>query len=390
MQKLLALILVLAFITGLSSCGESTGIYEFEVPPTSTSGSTPITVSETKTPRANNAACDIALVIDHVNINDNDLTRESWKGVRAYCDAAQISCNYYSSIDNSYEARIDAINRAAENGAGVIVCAGPMYSAPVFWAQSIYPDMQFLIIDGVPADPDDPGYAYISENTHAVNFREEQSGYLAGYAAVMEGHRNLGFFGAEATPAVIRYSYGFIQGADGAARFLELPYGDVTVRHWYSGDNYPNDYLRPIIDSWFAEGIDLIFACGGSIYISAIAAASDAGGSVICAESDKAVESDLVLTTALRNISVSVEGALYDLFANGGVWDEGRAGVNIIFGAQEGSVGLPDNPDYWRFKYWSISSYYNLLDDIKNGSTIISGGTDTRPGTFLVETDYYN
>ena len=386
MQKLLSLMLALFFVTGLAACSGSTGIYELKTP--SPSPAVSLNVSETKAPNTNGGICDIALVIDNVNISDNDLTRESWKGVKAYCTAAQIGCNYYSSTDNSYEALVDAINRAAESGAGVIVCAGSIFSAPVFWAQSVYPHLQFLIIDGVPADPQSPDYAYISENTHAISFREEQSGYLAGYAAVMEGYRHLGFFGAEASPSVIRYGYGFIQGADDAAGFLGLT--DVTVRHWYSGDNYPNDYLRPIIDSWFNEGIDLVFACGGSIYVSAIASASGCGGTVICAESDKAVESNLVLTTALRNVSVSVEGALYDLFAGGGTWDENRSGISIAFGAQEGSVGLPDNPDYWRFKYWSISSYYQLLENIKNGSIFISDSIDTKPVTLLVETDYYN
>lgn len=48
----------------------------------------------------------------------------------------------------------------------------------------------------------------------SILYAEEQAGYLAGYAAVNEGYTQLGFMGGIAVPAVIRYGYGFIQGAD--------------------------------------------------------------------------------------------------------------------------------------------------------------------------------
>ena len=52
-----------------------------------------------------------------------------------------------------------------------------------------------------------------------IAFKEEQSGYFAGYAAVMEGYTKLGFSGGGGgtNPACCRYGYGFVQGANAAA-----------------------------------------------------------------------------------------------------------------------------------------------------------------------------
>ena len=45
----------------------------------------------------------------------------------------------------------------------------------------------------------------IPENVFCVTFKEEEAGYLAGYAAVKDGFTKLGFLGGMAVPAVIRY-----------------------------------------------------------------------------------------------------------------------------------------------------------------------------------------
>ena len=56
-----------------------------------------------------------------------------------------------------------------------------------------------------------------------IAFKEEQCGYLAGYAAVKEGFTKLGFTGGGGgtNPACCRYGYGFVQGADAAAKELD-------------------------------------------------------------------------------------------------------------------------------------------------------------------------
>ena len=49
-------------------------------------------------------------------------------------------------------------------------------------------------------------------------FKEEISGYFAGYTAVMLGYTNLGFLGGMAVPGVMRFGYGYVQGINEAAK----------------------------------------------------------------------------------------------------------------------------------------------------------------------------
>ena len=85
----------------------------------------------------------------------------------------------------------------------------------MYVAQDTWPDLKFVLLDGVPSSNGD---TKIGENTVGIQYAEEQAGFLAGYAAVVEGYKKLGFMGGVATPAVVRYGYGFIQGAEAAAK----------------------------------------------------------------------------------------------------------------------------------------------------------------------------
>ena len=73
-------------------------------------------------------------------------------------------------------------------------------------------NVKFVFIDGWTLTDKD---GKPLENVAGIVFKEEQSGYLAGYAAVMEGYTKLGFSGGGGgtNPACQRFGYGYIQGA---------------------------------------------------------------------------------------------------------------------------------------------------------------------------------
>ena len=58
---------------------------------------------------------------------------------------------------------------------------------------------------------------------------------LAGYAIAKDGKTKLGFLGGMAVPAVIRYGYGFVQGADAAAAELGQ---NIEINYFYGGQFY--------------------------------------------------------------------------------------------------------------------------------------------------------
>jgi len=138
---------------------------------------------------------------------------------------------------------------------------------------------------------------------HNILYREEQAGYLAGYAAVMDGYTKLGFLGGMAVPAVVRYGYGYVQGADAAAQKLGLAPGSVEIKYWYSGVFAPNDDIKTKMSGWYTEGTEVVFACGGGIYLSATAAADAAGGKVIGVDVDQSAESPTIITSAMKDLT---------------------------------------------------------------------------------------
>lgn len=154
---------------------------------------------------------ELALITDVGTIDDKSFNQGSWEGLEKYAKDNNISCKYYKPAEKSDEACMTSIDLAVKGGAKVIVTPGFLFEVPVLQAQEKYPDVKFIIIDAAPKDAD--GNVKIAENVSSIFYAEEQAGYLAGYAAVTEGYTQLGFMGGIAVPAVVRYGYGFIQGA---------------------------------------------------------------------------------------------------------------------------------------------------------------------------------
>ena len=206
MKKLLASLVVFSFL--LVGCGGSSS-EEFEV----------------------------ALVTDAGDINDKSFNQSAWEAVEQYQKDHDATIKYYkpaSFDDAGYKSQIE---EAVENGAKIIVCPGFKFCNAIGELQDKYKDVKFILIDATPTVPDekdstksnpvDPG-----DNVYCALYTETQPGYLAGYAAVKAGHTKLGFMGGIALPAVINYGYGYIQGANDAAKELGVT---VDMMYTYTG-----------------------------------------------------------------------------------------------------------------------------------------------------------
>lgn len=306
MKKVTALVLALVLVGGLlASCG--TGKYE------------------------------IALITDKGNIDDKSFNQGSWEGVVAFAKANNISHKYYKPEDVSDEAYLAAIDLAVSGGAKVIVTPGFLFEVAVYQAQTKYPDVKFILLDGTPHDAD---YNYeTKENVASILYAEEQSGYLAGYAIVKDGKRKLGFMGGMAVPAVRAFGYGFLQGAEDAAKELGLADGSVTVLYHYTGDFAETDTNKATAKSMYQEGVEVIFACGGSVGKSVMSAASEAGKLVIGVDVDQRYDSETVVTSAMKGLGASVQQVLEAIYKTNKWSDFG--GKTTYFNAANQGVGLP-------------------------------------------------
>ncbi|MDR1953426.1 MAG: BMP family ABC transporter substrate-binding protein [Clostridiales Family XIII bacterium] len=307
---------------------------------------------------------ELALITDVGTIDDKSFNQGSWEGLEEYAKEYDITHKYYKPTEKSSEACLTAIDLAVKGGAKVIVTPGFLFEEPIYDAQTKYPDVTFLLLDGAPHQGD---YNYdIKSNTSSVFYAEEQAGYLAGYAAVVEGYTQLGFMGGIAVPAVIRFGYGFIQGADQAAKDLSVT--GVNVKYTYVGnfDASPENMAKAA--SWYNEGTEIIFACGGGVGNSVMKAAETAGTKVIGVDVDQSAESETVITSATKNLGKTV----YDTLAS--YYDNTFEGGKITtLTAKEGGVQLPMENS--RFTKFDQATYDTIYAGLADGSTKVENDT---------------
>ncbi len=297
------------------------------------------------------AGYEIALVTDKGNIDDKSFNQGSWEGVVAFCEANDITHQYYKPEEASDEGYLNAISLAVDGGAKVIVCPGYLFEVAVFNAQTMYPDVKFILLDGEPHTPDYATYQ-TEANVACVMYAEEEAGYLAGYAAVMDGMRTLGFEGGMAVPAVIAFGQGYLQGIEAAATELGLEDGTVKVFYHYTGDFAETDANKATAKAMFESGAEIIFGCGGSVGKSVFSAAAEAGAKTIGVDVNQKADSETVITSAMKGLGASVEAVLESIYADS---FDTYAGKTTYFSAANNGVGLPD--DYERFTTFTKEQY---------------------------------
>ena len=324
----------------------------------------------------------VALTCDTGTIDDESFNQACWTAVSSYMGD---DCQYYiPDADASDEVRETKIRQAVNDGADVIVCVGYLYGASLAWAADQYPDVKFIAIDVTQGDI---GTDAIPANCYCITFKEEQAGYLAGYAIAKDGKTKLGFLGGMAVPAVIRYGYGFVQGADAAAQELGT---NIDINYFYGGQFYGDANITSRMEGWYSNGTQVVFACGGGIYTSAVEAALKNNGYVIGVDVDqnyigaKGVADGTYaynpfITSAMKGLTEAVNTALADIDA--GSWGD-IAGSNGNFGLEDGDyIGLPTDADSWNFESFTTDEYEEVKGKIKSGEITVDNSSDdaTKP-----------
>ena len=313
----------------------------------------------------NNAAkgYEIALVTDKGNIDDKSFNQGAWEGVVAYAEANKITHQYYKPEEASDEGYLAAIKLAVDGGAKVVVCPGYLFEAAVFAAQTQFPDVKFILLDGEPHTADYSTYK-TENNVACVMYAEEEAGFLAGYAAVKEGMTTLGFEGGMAVPAVVAFGYGYLQGIEAAATELGLADGSVKVFYHYTGDFAETDANKATAKAMIQSGAQVIFGCGGSVGKSVMAAAAEGNIKSIGVDVNQKADSETVITSATKGLGASVQAVLASIYDNS--FAEKYAGKTTYFTAANNGVGLPD--DFERFTTFTKADYEAVYAKLVDGT----------------------
>lgn len=380
-KKLLALLLCLAMVFGLAACGNSNKPADSQTPAPGTNTETP--APETETPGETEADPDaiedsmtsadgkyqVAFVTDVGQLKDKSFNQGTFDGVKLYAAANGLSYKYYQPANGSEatdDDRYDAMKAAVEGGADVVVCAGYLQEAALKKDAIENPETPFVFIDGYPLT-DDAGNTL--SNVAGIAFKEEQAGYLAGYAAVMDGFTKLGFSGGGGgtNPACCRFGYGYVQGANHAAEELGITV-DMNYSWQYGSTFSASTDLQTMINGWYVNGTEIVFACGGSMFQSIVAAASANDGYVIGVDVDQSGESEYVVTSAMKGLADAVQWAVAKVYD--GTFDT-IGGQQTSLGVADNAVELPTGADSWRFETFTVEEYESLYQQMVDGTLVV-------------------
>lgn len=351
----------------------------------------------------------IAMITDSGDITDQSFNQTTYETSKAWAEKNNIPFTYFKPDSDSDEARSASVDQAVAGGANVLLMPGYMFAAAVVEKAELYPDVKFVALDvgagdllekgvgeGYDYNPDnyDVKEYYHSDNVYCCTYQEELSGYMAGYAAVKLGYKHLGFLGGMSVPAVTRFGYGYLQGADAAAQELGIE-GDVEVEYVCGGQFYGDADITAAMDTWYGtKGVEVVFACGGGIFTSAVEAAVKADGKVIGVDSDQAPIIDaskegLTVTSAMKGLAATVDTVLTDIQA--GKWSDYAGKIEnlgmVSENPEENFVQLPIASTQWG-EGFSEDDYRALVKSMYNGEITVSNDITALPDTKIKVTDY--
>ena len=334
----------------------------------------------------------VAMVTDYGDITDQSFNQTTYEACKAFCEDAGIDFTYKKPASDSDADRVSSIEEAIEEGYNVIVMPGYAFANAIYEVAPLYEDVKFVALDVSEGDLTAYGEReFDGPNVYSAVYQEEIAGYMAGYAAVKLGYTKLGFLGGMAVPAVQRYGGGFVQGADAAAQ--ELGKDDVEIKYVYGGQFFGDADITAAMDTWYSQGTECVFACGGGIYTSAAEAAAKVGGKVIGVDVDQAGIIDgaygegMTVTSAMKGLGATVNtllGAIKD-----GNWDEYAGQIKNLGLVSEtpadNYVQLPESTQ-WADGFQQ-ADYEQLVKELFSGERTVSADTEKIPAVSNIKVD---
>ena len=400
MKKILAMLLALVMILSLAACGGAPAA---------------------DAPEATDGEYKVAMVTDYGDITDQSFNQTTWEAVVKFGEDNKIDYKYYKPTGDSTAERVASVELAIADGYNVIVMPGYAFAGTIYEVQDVYPDVKFIGLDVSEFDLFDSFYTHdedgnqtglidennqphISSNVYCAIYQEELCGYMAGYAAVKLGYTKLGFLGGMAVPAVMRYGYGYVQGVDAAAKELDIT---VDMKYVYGNQFYGDADIKAYMDTWYANGTEIVFACGGGIYTSAVDAAKAVeGAKVIGVDVDQAgviakyaageggnadEYKNLTVTSAMKGLAPTTIDTLTDVIINGN-WEKYSGKIDTL-GLVSGTdaslnyVQIPTTTPFDEGKF-TEADLQTLVAGMFDGSIVVSNDIAAEPAVTNVNVEY--
>ena len=385
MKKILAMLLALVMVLGLAACGA-------------------------KAPAAPAAEYKVAMVTDYGDITDQSFNQTTWEAVVKFGKDNGIETKYYKPSTNDTAGRVASVELAVAEGYNIIVMPGYAFGGTIAEVSTNYPDVKFIALDVAAGDlletavalkgesydynPDNwtlTDYVHM-DNVYCAIYQEELSGYMAGYAAVKLGYTKLGFLGGMAVPAVMRFGYGYVQGVDAAAKELGIT---VDMKYAYGNQFFGDADITAVMDTWYAAGTEIVFACGGGIYTSAAEAAKKVGGKLIGVDTDQQPIIDgqygegMTVTSAMKGLAPTTIDTLTDVVVNGKWADYAGKIVSLGLVSEDPAANYVQLSSTTQFgDAFSEADYSAMVKGMFDGSIKVSNDISAEPATTNVNVEW--
>ena len=385
MKKILSLLLVLTLALSLVACGGNAA-------------------------QSEGGEYKVAMVTDYGDITDQSFNQTTWEAVVKFGEDNNVETKYYKPTSNDTAGRVASVELAIAEGHNVIVMPGFAFAGTIAEVQDVYPDVKFIALDVSEYDIHDCFYnhdefggwttlidennpAHISENVYTAVYQEELSGYMAGYAVVKLGYTKLGFLGGMEVPAVQRFGYGYVQGVDAAAKELGIT---VDMKYAYGNQFFGDADITAVMDTWYADGTEIVFACGGGIYTSAAEAAKKVGGKVIGVDTDQsgiidgAYGEGMTVTSAMKGLAPTTIDTLTDVVINGNWANYGGkvATLGLVSADPEANyVQLAGTTQFAEGKF-TVEDYEAMVKGMFEGTITVSNDISAQPAVTNVNVAY--
>lgn len=344
-KKVMALVLLALMVTGLVGCG-----------------------SDNNASKSEEGKLNVGMVTDTGTIDDKSFNQGTWEGIKEAEKSFGLETTFMQPNGESESSYLTEIQNLYDSGYKFIVTPGYKFETAIYKAQSQYEDAKFVLIDGEPNDGND-NYL-VADNTVAVYFAEEQSGFIAGVAsAVQLQDGDFGFIGGMEIPSVKKFNYGFQQGVAYANEHYGTNVSLKAENIVYSGSFSDTALGQQLSAQMYDNGVKAIFTAAAGVNIGVITEAKTrvANGQeawVIGVDSDQYDDGiyegnkSVVLTSAIKKIDEAAYQIIEDEI-NG----EFPGGQVLRFDAKNDAVGIPsENPN---LSDDTIAKVNEVIDAIK-------------------------
>ena len=343
-KKVMALVLLALMVTGLGGCG-----------------------SDNNASKSEEGKLKVGMVTDTGTIDDKSFNQGTWEGIKEAEKSFGLETTFMQPNGESESSYLTEIQNLYDSGYKFIVTPGYKFETAIYKAQSQYEDAKFVLIDGEPNDGND-NYL-VADNTVAVYFAEEQSGFIAGVAsAVQLQDGDFGFIGGMEIPSVKKFNYGFQQGVAYANEHYGTNVSLKAENIVYSGSFSDSALGQQLAAQMYDRGVKAIFTAAAGVNIGVITEAKTrvVNGEeawVIGVDSDQYDDGiyegskSVVLTSAIKKI----DEATYQIIKNE-INGEFPGGQVLRFDTKNDAVGIPsENPNLSEDTITKVNEVINAI-----------------------------